>query len=76
MCLYNFFGCDEMDLEEFCVSSVFDTEGGSSTAVFNPGGDLEQEIATTAYLTDDVSFVLSSTGILLFLLHCCCRWYL
>ncbi|CAN0469176.1 unnamed protein product, partial [Ectocarpus sp. 12 AP-2014] len=58
VCLYNFFGCDDMDLEEFCASSVFDTEGGSSTAVFNPGGDLEQEIATTAYLTDEVTRLL------------------
>ncbi|CAM9286399.1 unnamed protein product [Ectocarpus sp. 4 AP-2014] len=68
VCLYNFFGCDDMDLEEFCASSVFDTEGGSSTAVFNPGGDLEQEIATTAYLTDErgwcVSFETSAVDII------------
>ncbi|CAM9511484.1 unnamed protein product, partial [Ectocarpus fasciculatus] len=67
VCLYNYFGCDDMDLEEFCVSSVFDTEGGRSSAVFNPGGDLEQEIATTAYLTDErgwcVSFETSAVDI-------------
>ncbi|CAM9655141.1 unnamed protein product, partial [Ectocarpus sp. 13 AM-2016] len=47
VCLTYFFGCDDLDLDESCASSIFDTEGGSSSAVFNPGGELEQEIATT-----------------------------
>ncbi|CAB1115040.1 unnamed protein product [Ectocarpus sp. CCAP 1310/34] len=56
VCLTYFFGCDDLDLEEGCASSIFDTEGGSSSAVFNPGGEMEQEIATTTW-SDEASLV-------------------
>lgn len=41
------------------MSTVYSTEGGNTTAVFNPGGEREQEINTRAFLTENVgvSFV-------------------
>lgn len=54
VCLYNFFGCDDQQLEEDCMRSAQGTEGGISTAVFNQDMDNEQELRVDAFLTDDV----------------------
>lgn len=54
VCLYDFFGCDSLGLEEDCMSSANSTEGGLTTATFNPGQDNEQRIVTEAKLTDEV----------------------
>lgn len=55
VCLYNFFGCDEMELEGDCMGSAQSTEGGRSTAVFNMNKDDEQELEVDAFLTEEVS---------------------
>ncbi|CAN0252419.1 unnamed protein product [Ascophyllum nodosum] len=52
VCLYNFFGCDQMELEPSCVASHNQTEGARTKATFNPGGDTEQDIARDAFLTE------------------------
>lgn len=54
MCLYNFYGCDDQELEESCMRSAQGTEGGHSTAVFNQNGDNEQDVRVDAILTHDV----------------------
>ncbi|CAN0175933.1 unnamed protein product, partial [Scytosiphon promiscuus] len=60
VCLYDYFGCDEMDLEEECVFTAFDTQGARRTrAVFNPDGDTEQEIAASGILTDSKGWCAS-----------------
>lgn len=41
------------------MSSFNATEGGPARAVFNPGGDGEQEIASRAFLTENVGVSLS-----------------
>eukprot|EP00904_Undaria_pinnatifida_P000566 jgi/Undpi1/1050/HiC_scaffold_10.g04513.m1 len=53
VCLYNFYGCDNQELEEDCVRSAQITEGGNSTAVFNQNGDDEQDLHVDAFLTDE-----------------------
>lgn len=55
VCLYNFYGCDNQELEEDCVRSAQITEGGNSTAVFNQNGDDEQDLHVDAFLTDEVT---------------------
>lgn len=54
VCLYNFFGCDSLDLEEQCIGTVHSTEGGETKAFFNPLDVNPQEISTDASLTDEV----------------------
>lgn len=44
VCLYDLRGCDEQHLEEECSRSAQSTQGGESTAVFNPTGVHEQEV--------------------------------
>lgn len=44
VCTYDFYGCDDEDLLENCTHSAQSTEGGNSTAVFNPFGDDRQEL--------------------------------
>lgn len=41
------------------MSTAYSTEGGNTTAVFNPGGEREQKIATRAFLTENVGASLS-----------------
>lgn len=55
MCLYDFYGCDEQELEEGCIRSAQSTEGGQSSAVYNRDMDDEQELKTDAFLTDEVT---------------------
>ncbi|CAM9308303.1 unnamed protein product, partial [Laminaria digitata] len=62
VCLYDFYGCDEEELEEGCVRSAQRTEGGISAAVYNPNMDDEQELKTDAFLTDEVIPACSSVG--------------
>ncbi|CAN0113861.1 unnamed protein product, partial [Ascophyllum nodosum] len=52
VCLYNFYGCDQMELEPDCMYSYNQTEGARTKATFNPGGEKEQDIATNGFLTD------------------------
>ena len=55
VCLYNTYGCDEMEREERCMNSSTQTDGGNTTAVFFPGGEYEQEISAVEKLTKSVS---------------------
>lgn len=55
MCLYGTYGCDDQESEEQCVESIFDTEGGSTTARYRPGDTDEEDISITAELTDKVT---------------------
>lgn len=54
VCLYESHGCDAKENEDDCVYSSSTTQGGFTTATFNPDCDDEQEIAASAVLTDDV----------------------
>lgn len=55
VCLYDFYGCDDANLEEECVFTATDTEGGRRTgAVFNPGEENEQNISASGLETDTV----------------------
>lgn len=54
VCLYDFFGCDTMELEGGCMGSAQSTEGGRSKAVFNMDRDDEQELRVDAFLTEEV----------------------
>lgn len=46
MCLYDYYGCDEKELEKQCVASANRTEGGPVRAIYHPGGEHEQNIPT------------------------------
>lgn len=39
VCLYTFYGCDTLEQEEGCISSVYNTEGGMPSAILNPDKD-------------------------------------
>lgn len=56
VCLYDTYGCDAYEYEEQCVSSIFDTEGGSTTAVYRPGDPYESTINFTFELTEKVTW--------------------
>lgn len=55
VCLYKFYGCDSLELEEDCTASALKMNGGFTTATFNPNGDDEQEISSSAFLTEEVN---------------------
>lgn len=62
VCLYDFFGCDKMELEGDCMGSAQSTEGGRSTAVFNLNRDDEQELEVNAFLTEEVRVFGNTSG--------------
>eukprot|EP00903_Cladosiphon_okamuranus_P009902 g9404.t1 len=51
VCLYDYYGCDEWELEEECVKSTNMTVAGDTSAVFFPGGEYEQTIYGRPKLT-------------------------
>lgn len=55
VCLYDFYGCDDLELEGDCMGSFQSTEGGKSNAVFNLNRDNEQDLQVDAFLTEEVS---------------------
>lgn len=67
VCTYDFYGCDDESLLEDCTRSAQSTEGGNSTAVFNPFGDDRQELEVGVLHTGQrgwcVSFAASEIAI-------------
>lgn len=55
VCLFNTYGCDDIDYEEKCVMSVNDTEGGFTRARYRPGNEGETPVYYTANVTDKVT---------------------
>lgn len=53
VCLYEFYGCDLQEDEDDCVYSSSTTQGGPTTATFNPGEDNELDIPAEATLTNE-----------------------
>ncbi|CAB1102054.1 unnamed protein product [Ectocarpus sp. CCAP 1310/34] len=55
VCLYADYGCDELELEEECMTSATAnmTGWGNSSAVYYPGGEYEQEIHVEGRETPD-----------------------
>ena len=54
VCTYDFYGCDDESLLENCTRSAQSTEGGNSTAVFNPTMDDRQELEVGVVHTGQV----------------------
>ena len=55
MCLYDTYGCDKLEYEEQCISSILDTEGGPTRARYRPGDVNETLIKFTTNITDQVT---------------------
>eukprot|EP00904_Undaria_pinnatifida_P008172 jgi/Undpi1/4485/HiC_scaffold_17.g07839.m1 len=53
VCLYDFYGCDDFELEGDCMGSFQSTEGGNSNAIFNLNRDNEQDLQVDALLTEE-----------------------
>lgn len=53
-CLFDYYGCDELELEEECVSSMNSTEGGETRARYHPDGENEKNISVRYQLTQEV----------------------
>lgn len=54
VCLYSFYGCDTLELEEKCRDSTHSTEGGRSTAIYNPTREDEQILQVDAVFSEEV----------------------
>lgn len=55
VCLYDNYGCDSYEVEEECMRSSNATEGGTTGALFYPGGEYEQNITVNPRITPNVS---------------------
>ena len=62
VCLYDTYGCDKLEYEEQCVSSIFDTEGGSTSARYRPGDVDETIINVSANFTEEVKVLTRFRG--------------
>ena len=60
VCLHNTYGCDKYEYEEQCLSSIFDTEGGNTSAEYRPGDVNETTIEFTANITEKVRIHVST----------------
>lgn len=60
VCLYEHYGCDDSTLEEECVRSANATEGGMTTATYQPQGPNEKKITTYSTNTAEVRACSSS----------------
>ena len=55
MCLYGNYGCDKREYEEQCVMSIWDTEGGPTSARFLLVDEDELNVNFTANITEKVT---------------------
>eukprot|EP00904_Undaria_pinnatifida_P000588 jgi/Undpi1/1052/HiC_scaffold_10.g04515.m1 len=59
VCLYSFYGCDTLELEEKCRDSTHSTEGGRSTAIYNPTREDEQILQVDAVFSEEKAWCVS-----------------